>query len=650
MTGICGSWHFDGTPGAADECARMQAALAVYGRDRSGRADIGEFALGIQLARMLPEDRYDRQPLTGADGGLFLVADARIDNRPELAEALGLDAERTRMMCDADYILAAWERWGEDALERLKGSYAFALWDARTRILRLIRDPLGQRPLFVHRSQGRVLFASMAKGLHALPDVPLAPDAERVRDHLALLPHVGPRSFFAGIDRVEPGGMLRLHANGQVEIITWYDRERDRSPRFSRLEDYVDAFRALFDRAVADSLRTTGGVAAHLSAGRDSGLVAVTAAAQLAKSGQRLAAYTHVPLPGAPLFPAAGRFGNEGPAAARTAALHANIDHILIDCVHRQVGDDFDSNFHHHEYPLLNPTNSLWESEIARTAAARGASLLLTGQHGNMTVSTLGTQRIAELLGRGHLFAWGREILAMRRKGHDSLRGLLSVSIVPHLPQAVVIMLRRLFGRADYVLSEYTALREEIAASPAFRNHVSDIGFDTRYQAWGDVHAMRRMVLWRIDYLAMHMKGILASTGLDVRDPTGDIRLVEFLSAVPTELFLHDGETAWLFKAAFGDRLPQEAVQARQKGLQSADWATRMRQAFPALAIELERARHSPTAAALMDLDALIADAAGFPQMEGEPETQAMATRYHLRITRALSVAHFLRKLEAGNH
>lgn len=650
MTGICGSWHLHGTAGAADECVRMQAALAIYGRDRSSRADLGELALGIQLARMVPEDRYDRQPLTGADGGLFLVADARIDNRPELAETLGLDAERTRAMCDADYILAAWERWGEDALERLKGSYAFALWDARARVLRLIRDPLGQRPLFVHRDAGRVLFASMAKGLHALPDIPRAPDVERIRDHIALLPHVGPRSFFAGIERIEPGHMLRIRGDGRVETIDWYDRAKDRSPRFTRLDDYVDAFRALFDRAVADALRTTGDVASHLSAGRDSGLVAVSAAAQLGQNGRRLTAYTHIPLPGANLPPVAGRFGNEGPAAARTAALHANIDHVLVDCAKRMVGDEFDADFFHYEYPMLNPTNKLWDSEIARQAAARGASLLLSGQFGNMTVSTLGTQRLAELVASGRLLTWAREVAALRRNGHDRLRGLLSVSLVPHLPMPIVILLRRLFGRQDYVLSEYTALRGEVAQSPAFRAHIDAMGFDTRFRAWGNVHAVRRMVLWRVDYLAQHAKGILASTGLDTRDPTADLRLVEFLSGVPTELFLRDGQIAWLFKKAFGDRLPSETVEGRTKGLQSADWPTRMRQALPMLKVELERARHSPTALALMDMDGLLADASAFPEQDAGLERGEAQMRYHMRLTRGLSVAHFLRKLEGGNH
>lgn len=649
MTAICGSWHLDGAPGAGEECARMQAALAPYGRDRSDRRDLGDIALGIRLARMLPEDRFDRQPLTGAGGRLLLLADARIDNRPELAEALGLADERRAGLCDAAYVLAAWERWGEDCLDRIEGSYAFVLWDQQARILRLVRDPLGRRPLFVHQAHRRLHFASMAKGLHALPDVPRAPDADMVRDFLALLPHAGPRSFFAGIERVEPGGMLRCHADGRIEAIAWYDRMRDRAPRFRRPEDYAEAFRSLFDRAVADALRTDGGIASHLSAGRDSGVVTATAAAMLAARGERLTSYTHVPLPGAPLQQMPGRFGDEGPGAARVAAMHANIDHVLVDCAGRRIGDDFDSNFHYYEYPPLNPTHALWLSEINRRAAAGGATVLLNGQFGNMTISIDGFERLPELLGRGRLFGWARETWALVRNGH-SPRALLSASLLPFLPHDAIRQLRRAVGRTDVRLEDFSPLRDEVIASPAFRQRVAELGFDTRYRPWRDGRAMQRMMLWRGDYLAQNRKGVLAAHGIDVRDPTSDLRLIAFTAGLPSDLFLRDGQPAWLFKAAFGARLPAETVAARRKGLQSADWATRLQRDLPDLAPLLDRAEHSPTAAALIDLPRLRADAAALPTLAGQPHSAQTVRTYHLRLIRGLAMAHFLIKLEGGNH
>lgn len=649
MTAICGSWHWDGHPGAAEDCSRMQSALSIYGRDRSARRDMGEIAFGLQLWRLVPEDRFDRQPLVGGGGRFTLVADGRIDNRPELAEALGLPADRTASMADADFILAAWERWGEDCLDRLYGDYAFALWDSTERVLRLVRDPLGKRPLFVHRSPGHVAFATMAKGLHALPHIPRAPDPEMIRDFLALLPHVGPRSFFAGIERVEPGQMLRLLPDGRAERVDWYDRTAVRAPTFARPEAYVEAFRSLFDRAVSDCLRTTSPqVASHLSGGMDSGTVTATAAGLLAARGQRLTAFTHVPLPGAPLMRQARRYGNEGPMAATLAARYANIDHVLVDCAKRQIGDDFDSNFHYFEYPLLNPANSQWGSEIDRLAAARGARLVLNGQFGNATLSCTAYERLAELLGRGRLLAWLRNAIPLARSSQMRAVSVLWRSVGPFVPTPLLSAIRRLGNAYDWSLEGYSALKPAVIQSEAMQARLAEVGMDGRYAPYADARSPRIFMLWRTDYLAQHHKGILASTGVDSRDPTHDRRFVEFSLGLPSEMFLRDGQCRWIFQQAFADRLSPEIMNQRGKGLQAADWATRLRADLPALRSEIERAGHSSTADALMDLPGLLALAAEGPRSNGEDLDEDMA--YRCRFLRGLAMAHFLRKLEAGNY
>src|SRR5215472_4445152 len=204
MTAVAGLWHFDG-PDAADGCARMLAAQKLYGPDDGAQWSEGGLALGLRLMRMLPEDAFDDQPLIGGTGRFVLVADVRLDNRGELTEALGIPLSQARNLCDAAILLAAFERWDEACLDRLVGDYAFTLWDGARRQLLLVRDPLGQRPLHYHRGNKFFAFASMPKGLHALPDVPYAPDEARVAEFLTLIPETGTQSYFLGIERVEPG-------------------------------------------------------------------------------------------------------------------------------------------------------------------------------------------------------------------------------------------------------------------------------------------------------------------------------------------------------------------------------------------------------------------------------------------------------------
>src|SRR3569832_1170524 len=143
MTALAGRWNFDGKPDADRDVERMLAAQAIYGPHVVSLWATDTLALGRRLYRILPEDINDEQPLTGGDGRIVLVADVRLDNREELEGALGIAPAAARGRADSAILLAAWERWGEAALERFVGEYAFVQWDAKEQCLLLVSDPLG---------------------------------------------------------------------------------------------------------------------------------------------------------------------------------------------------------------------------------------------------------------------------------------------------------------------------------------------------------------------------------------------------------------------------------------------------------------------------------------------------------------------------
>ena len=170
-----------------------------------------------------------------------------------------------RTLSDAAILLAAIERWEELCLERLIGDYAFVLWDSARRRLLLARDPLGQRPLHYHRGNKFFAFASMPKGLHALAEVPYAPDEDRIAEFLVLMTEIGPQSFFQGIERVEPGHVVTVTPTGLVTRRHW-------QPTRSRIvlngpAEYAEAVRDLLDQAVRCRLRGAEDVGATLSGG-----------------------------------------------------------------------------------------------------------------------------------------------------------------------------------------------------------------------------------------------------------------------------------------------------------------------------------------------------------------------------------------------
>jgi asparagine synthase (glutamine-hydrolysing) len=645
MTGICGSWHRDGAPLAGEECARMQSALAIYGRDRSDRWDGGNIALGIQLARLVPEDRFDRQPFVSEDGRFVLVADIRIDNRLELAEALDIPADRLALMADAELLLAAWVRWGREAIPRIYGDFAFVVWDAQSQRLFLARDYPGSRPLFYHVGNGWIAFASMVKGLHALPGVSVAPDMDVLANHLLLLPPSGSRSFFSGVRRVEPGGLTVIAADGVIDSSIWYHPPAP-LPEGGDPSDLVDRVREVFTQAVDARLRSVRPVAANLSGGLDSGAAVAVAARLLAASQRRLTAFTHVPLPDVPIDEPQGRFADEGPRARILAAGHANIDHVLVDSRDRQIIDDLAESAYFAEFPNLNLCNNLWITEIARQASVTGHGVMLVGTWGNMTLSYHGHQNLGELLARGRILAWLREAYASYRRESMSLKSLFFNSIRPMLPPSVEFFLRR--------FSKNPAIRIENVSSIQVGG--SGVG---RYSARGQDSSSAPLVLPRgrvasvmhifkfQEILTLLRKGLLGRYGIDYRDPYGDRRLLDLCFALPDSLFLRDGEPKWLYQQVFAEIVPDAIRRGPGKGLQGADWWPRLRMRRHRVMEELERARSSPTAAELVDLDTLIAVTADMP--ETDRVTQAMMETYRLKLLRGLSVAYFLRRLDGGN-
>src|SRR5687768_1764741 len=109
MTAIAGFWGWDASHDSSEQCDLMIAALAAYGPDDHSCANIGDLALGRALFRLLPEDIYDRQPLFAGEGRYSLVADLRLDNRPELIVELGVPQQQALALSDSALLLLSLE-------------------------------------------------------------------------------------------------------------------------------------------------------------------------------------------------------------------------------------------------------------------------------------------------------------------------------------------------------------------------------------------------------------------------------------------------------------------------------------------------------------------------------------------------------------
>ena len=646
MSALAGIWRFDGRPTVDADCVRMLTAQQIYGPHDVRQYCDGPLAMGRRLFRTLPEDLHDRQPLQSRDARLTLVADIRLDNREDLTAELGLQAAEASALCDAAVLLETLSRWGEGALTRLVGEFAFALWDSREQRLLLVRDFIGQRPLHYHTGRGFFAFASMPKGLHALAEVPYRPDEQLAAEFLVLMPRQGPRSFFADIVRVEPGHVVAVTRDG-ISSRKYWQPQLSNGARL-RSDDYIEGLRHHLDRATQSRLRGANGVVgAHLSAGLDSTAVTATAARLLAARGGKVVAFTAVPRARYGLQLQTNAILDEGPLAAATAAMYPNVEHVFVRSGHRSPLEGLDRSVYLCDRPILNPCNYVWDSAINHAARERKLNVMLIGDFGNITASYDGVDLLRELLLAGRFIRLWHEARALVEKRAYGRRGVVIETFGTFMPAWLWRWANRKLLRSPCCeISEYTAIGSDRLIQFNIRALARARNLDFHYRPWANGFAKRLWMLNRFDHGDQN-KGALAGWGVDLRDPLADKRLVEYCLNIPSEEYLTNGVPRALARRAFSDRLPHAVVNERRMGYQAADWHEGLTAAHTDLVSELDRFAGCASAAMTLDVNRMKRLAANWPTSDWEDNL--VVHIYRLALLRGVSVGHFLRKTSGAN-
>jgi asparagine synthase (glutamine-hydrolysing) len=643
VSAIAGILRRDGRPDAKDDLERMMRALAALGPDRAAFWHDGAVALGMRQMAMLPEDRFDRQPWRARDGGLVLVANARIDNRAELARALGLAADAQQVMSDSEMLLVAYERWGRGCLDRIVGEFAFAAWDARERRLFCARSHLRGPTLYYHCSARFFAFATTASGLFALPDVPRALDERRLACGLALLPGETNGTFYRDIFCVPPGHCLSV-SDDEVKLERYWRLDVTRRIRLASDGDYVDALRETFAQAVAAHLRSIHPVGTHLSSGCDSTAVTAMAARLQQPARQDLTAFTAAPRAGYGEPGNIGRVVDESPLAAEIAARLGNVCHIVVRPDEQRLLNVIHRGHGLYGRPIQLAMNLGWIERILEAARKRGIRVLLTGAGGNMSISYDGLPRLAALFRTGHWLALARETAALRSHGIGRRR-LIDIALGPFMPGPLWRRWARSGKARTLELADYCAINPAFAAEVGLPAIARSMGRSLDLRPEADGRIGRRRYFEANDGGDFRI-GFLGGWGIDVRDPTCDRRLVEFCLAIPDDQFLRGGERKFLYRRAFETIIPAAEIVARKFGYQGADWHEGLTAARDDIASELDRLERSAPARRALDLPRLRRLVEDWPS--GGWHRSDVAENYRLLLVRALAAGMFIRWVESG--
>ncbi|MCF8587194.1 asparagine synthase (glutamine-hydrolyzing) [Gordonia liuliyuniae] len=531
MCGIVGWVGFDRDISRQREIVEaMTDTMRYRGPDDAGTYIADHVGLGHRRLAII-DLPLGRQPMTLSTpaGELAIVYSGETYNFRELRAELSGLGHRFTTESDTEVVLHGYLQWGPAVAERLNGMYAFAVWDARTDQLVMVRDRLGIKPFYYSETDDGVVFGSEPKALLANPLVPGDVDADGLRELFAMTKKPG-WSLWKRIREVEPGTIVTVDRRGCSTRTYW---QLPTHAHDDDLDTTVDHVRELMTDIVERQLIADVPRCVLLSGGLDSSALTGLAAAKLHAEGERVHSYSvDFTDQEANFTPDGMRDTPDSPfirdVAGRVDSLHRD---VVLDAAELTDPDVRRAVVAARDIPagLGDMDNSLL---LLFKAIREQSTVALSGESAD---EVFGGYRwfFDETSRNAETFPW----LAFSGTQMDSRSAMLT----PHV--------REVLDLDRYIADEYSTA---LAGIPAVADE-SDV--ERRMRVICHLHLTRfvRMLLDRKDRTSM-------AVGLEVRVPFCDHRLVEYVYNTPWAFKTFDGREKSLLRAATRHVLPQSVI------------------------------------------------------------------------------------------
>jgi asparagine synthase (glutamine-hydrolysing) len=555
MCGVHGLIHLDARPVAPALLAAMGDATRHRGPDDAGWHVDG--ACGIGMRRLSIIDLAGgHQPLSNADGTIWLVCNGEIYNYRELRAELQARGVRFKTETDVEVMLHLYEAEGDRFVQRLNGMFAFALWDARQRRLLIGRDRLGIKPLYVARDAKRVAFSTEAKALLTLPGLAAQLDTAALPGLLHLGYVAAPQSLFKGIAKLPPATLLSVQ-DGQVRQWVWWQLE-DRLDTDASEAQWVESVREQIGRSVRTQMVSDVPIGAFLSGGVDSSAVVGHMAAH---ASQPIRTYA-IGFAGGP----AEALYNELPYAREVARRFGTEHHEIV--VQPDVVALLPRLVWHLDEPIAD--SAFLTTYLVSEFARRDVKVILSGVGGDELFGGyrryLGehyAQRFRALPG------WARRAasLAARRLPSDRHSKWLDVM---RLAKGFIASAE---SGADARYRSYVQVQGRAAAHAMLREPgaEADDALDAAFRAAGSADPLNRLLAVDArtqlpDDLLLLTDKMSMAVSLECRVPLLDHELVELAARMPASIKIRNGRLKHVMKEALAPMLPREVLDRKKRG------------------------------------------------------------------------------------
>lgn len=508
-------------------------------------------------------DEAVQEPLPIMGNHACFTADVVLDNREELAESMGISS--LKELPDGKLLYQVYSARGNDSLNDLLGAYSFVWYHKEKKKAELVSDAVGNRCLYYYFRDGMLYFSTLLLPLARLSGKGL--NDRWMTDFLAMdylqMINEAEETPYQGIYRIAPAQHVAVTRDGTVKQQYWNPHKAGKKQRKISDAACKEQFRKLWDKVVKSHIRTSSDTSILLSGGLDSTAVAAVAAPYLKSQGKQLYSYTSVPAKGYKAKTSGYHIEDESGDVLQTAAFYGNIVPEFIDLDGKNAWDLHKAEMEGLEMPYKSVQNLLWIAESMRKAYARNSRLMLYGSYGNTSISysDMSVYMNRLLTGRKYLTLWKELTLFSRNMGFQKKRALRQILIdyhakAPENPYPY---------RNSFVDRAYA---DALGARKRLDQSMLD-GQNTEAPRTG----------YRDDVFllpALRQIGEIATkhtlmTGVLLRDPTKDKRVLEFCASLPYEYYCRRGTDRRMVKDYLRPIMPEHVMGFSRQGMQSAD-------------------------------------------------------------------------------
>ena len=533
----------------------MTDAVTHRGPDASGYHFAPGVGLGHRRLSIIDLATGD-QPLSNEDGTVWTVFNGEIYNFADVRAELVAAGHRFRTRTDTEIIVHGYEQWGERCVDRFRGMFAFAVWDAKARRLLLARDRLGVKPLYyAELPGGGLVFGSEIKSLLADPSVPRDWSPDALDSFLTLLYVPAPDTVYRGIQKLPPAHVL-VAEHGTVRTKPYWDLEFTGTGDPAREDEYLEQLDALMRESVKLRLISDVPLGAFLSGGIDSSIVV---------------SYM-VDTSDSPVVTTSVGFDVD----AYDELQHAETVARYLGCeYHPQIADPKVEDLlptlaWHFDEPFAD--SSAVPTYYVSKAARELVTVALSGDGGDELWAGYARHRVEQwesrarhaLGGAARLAGWAAHALPLGVKGARALRHLA-------LSPSAACADKHAYGMFEKGAKSRLYSRD---FAGAVRHNDPFAPFTAAYDACRSKDPVDRALYvdvktYMLDDILTKVDRMSMAVSLETREPLLDHKLLEFAASVPVSLKLRDGRTKYLLRRLLERKVPRQIVERGKRGFEA---------------------------------------------------------------------------------